>query len=192
MLEVQKWMKDRFDFGDATIGKLCRNMPQLLIANIETLDERAKEIQEELSLDDKELSKAISSVPNLLSQSVEDNIRPKMNFFRCTFALDVEEMKSLILRYPILLRYSIKDSLDPKVQFYSKLSGEAVAKEAILENPNLLTVSQKSRLQPRLAEVEEQDGAVRWTKTLLIRMATRTPAAWEAYRLNEARPKGRP
>ena len=48
MLEVQKWMKDRFDFGDATIGKLCRNMPQLLIANIETLDERAKEIQEEL------------------------------------------------------------------------------------------------------------------------------------------------
>ena len=48
MLEVQKWLKDRFDFGDATIGKLCRNMPQLLIANIETLDERAKEIQEEL------------------------------------------------------------------------------------------------------------------------------------------------
>ena len=189
MLEVQKWMKDRFDFGDATIGKLCRNMPQLLTATIETLNERAKEIQEELSLDDKGLSKAISSVPNLLSQSVEDNIRPKMIFFLCTFALDAEEMKSLMLRYPILLRYSIKDNLDPKVQFYSKLSGEAVAKEAILVNPNLLIASLKTKLEPRLKEIEARGDKVRWTKTQLIRLATRTPALWEAYGLGDA-PRG--
>ena len=135
------------------------------------------------------MSKAISSVPNLLSQSVEDNIRPKMNFFRCTFALDVEEMKSLILRYPILLRYCIKDNLDPKVQFYSKLSGEAVAKEAILENPNLLIASLKTKLEPRLKEIEARGDKVRWSKTLLFRMALRAPALWEAYGLGDA-PQG--
>ena len=112
-----------------------------------------------------------------------------MEYFQRTFALDAEEVKTLLLRHSVLLKLSIAKNVEPKIEFYSKLAGRAVAKEAILENPNLLLQSFKKRLTPRLAEIVESGDKVRWSKTLLFRIALRNPAQWEAYGLDDA-PRG--
>jgi hypothetical protein len=89
------------------------------------------------------------------------------------------------LRYPNLFTYSIDNNLEPKREFYSKLVGKAVAREAMLDKPSLFSVSLKTRLKPRLEEVEERGDKVRWSKTLLVRLATRRDTTWEAHGLED-------
>ena len=190
MLESQQWIKNRFGYGDSKVAQICRSFLDPLISSIDTLEKKAGDIQTELALDNDELKQMISSTAKVLAMSVDESIKPKMEFFRLTFALDAEEAKGLVLRYPVFFTLSIEKNIEAKLEFYSELAGKAVAEEAILENPNLLLQSLKTRLKPRLAEVEEQGSKVRWTKTLLFRMALRTPAQWEAYGLDDA-PRGR-
>ena len=189
MLAIQKWMKDRFGFGDSKISQVCRIQPHLLVAKIKTLDQRARDIQSELALDNDGLKRMISSTPGLLSTKVEESIRPNVEYLQRTFSLDAEEVKSLLLRYSVLLHLSIEKNMEPKFQFYSELVGKAVAKAAILQNPNLLTVSMKTRLEPRFAEIVKSGDKVQWNKTRLFRMALRTPAQWEAHGLDDVRPR---
>ena len=190
MLESQQWIKNRFGYGDSKVAQVCRLYPHTLTSNIDTLEKMTSDLQIELALDNDELERVISNTPSLLSSSINENIKPKMDFFQRTFALDAEEVKTLLLRHSVLLKLSIAKNVEPKIEFYSKLAGKAVAKEAIFENPNLLLQSFKKRLKPRLAEIVESGDKVRWSKTLLFRMALRTPAQWEKYGLGEA-PKGR-
>lgn len=189
MLETKQWLENRFAFENSKCAQMCTIFPSLLASKIGTLDERANDIQKELALDDEELKKMISDYPFLLGKSVKDNMRPKVDYFRVTFSLDAEGVKGLLLRYSNLFGCSMEKNLEPKVQFYSNLAGEVVAKEAILNNPNLLLVSMKRRLAPRLADVAVQDGKIKWTRTLLSRLATRTDAQWIAYGLGDA-PRG--
>ena len=189
MLESQQWIKNRYGYGDSKVAQICRLFPHLLVSSITTLEERTNDIQSELALDDDELKGMISKTPSILSSSIDENIKPKLEYYQRTFALDAEEVKSLVLRCSVLLKVSIAKNVEPKVEFYSKLAGRAVAKEAIFENPNLLLQSFKKRLTPRLAEIEARGDKVRWSKTLLFRMALRAPALWEAYGLDDA-PRG--
>lgn len=191
MTEIQHWMKNRFGLGDARIAQMCRNVPQLLTANIETLEEKAGWLQKELNLHDKELSKMLSTETNLLTLSVEKKMKPKLAYLRQSYHLGDEELKDLLLRCPMIFKYSIENNLEPKLQFYSGLVGKAVAREAMLEQPSCLVKSLKGRLEPRLAEIEDRGEKVRWSKTLLFRLALRTPGQWEAHGLGEA-PQGRP
>ena len=189
MLNIQHWMKDRFGLGDAKIAQMCRNRPNLLTSKAETLEEKADWLQNELRLHDKELRKMVSRETNLLAFSVDKKMRPMLAYLRQAYGLGDEELKDLLFRYPNILQYSIEKNLEPKFQFYSELVGKGVAREAMLEKPTLFIVSLKKRLKPRLTEIEARGDKIRWTKTLLIRLATRAPAQWEAYGLGDA-PRG--
>ena len=189
MLESQQWIKDRLGLEDARIAQMFRNVPNLLLLKVKTLEKKADWLQKELRLHDKELSKLISVKSQILTFSMEKKVRPPIKYLRRTFQLNDEEVKDLLLRSYYLFNFSIDKNLEPKLEFYSKLVGKAVAKEAMLEKRNCFKASLKTRLKPRLAEVEERGDRVRWTKTLLVRLATRTPAQWEAYGLGDA-PRG--
>ena len=189
MLESQQWIKNRLGMDDGRIAKMFRNVPDLLKYKLETLEEKADWLQKELNLHDKELSKLISVRPDILIMSMKEKVRPLIKYLRRTFHLNDEEVKDLLLRYYPIFSYSIDKNLEPKFQFYSGLVGKAVAREAMLEKPYCFTASIKTRLTPRLEEIEDRGDKVRWSKTLLIRLATRTPAQWEAYGLGDA-PKG--
>ena len=189
MLDVREWMKNRFALGDSKCAEMFRNCPQLLLAKIETLEERANGIQEELELNDEELTRMVSKYPSLLTKSIEESIKPKVEYFRRTLALDSMEVKSLVVRYTVLLGASIEKNIEPKLEFYSELVGEVAAKETIRNHPTLLLESLKRRLVPRVEEVKKRGDKVRWTTALLIRLARRPDNVWEAYGLGEA-PRG--
>jgi len=190
MMESQQWFRRRFELNDGKIAQMCRNLPQLLVAKIETLEEKAVWLQRELNLHDKELSKMVSTQPKLLGLNMEEKIKPMLEYLQGTFGLDERELKDLILRHPSIFCCSVENNLEPKREFYSNLVGRAVAQEAMLESPTLFSIGLKTRLKPRLAELEERGDKGRWSKTLLFRLALRTDAQWEAYGLGDA-PRGR-
>ena len=76
--------------------------------------------------------------------------------------------------------------IEEKLHFYCELVGKSEAKRLVIKSSNLLTVSLKKRLRPRVAEVKKAGKEVVWTKTLIQRLARRTPAQWEAYGLDDA------
>ena len=187
MKELQQWIQQRFDLGDAKIAQMCRNMPQLLFSNITTLDDKADSIQAVLSLSDDELSDLVSKSPAILCcYSIEENIKPKLRYLRTRFELDDDALKNLVLNAPSLFGCSEGD-IEEKLQFYSALVGEREAKRLVIKSSNLLRQSLEIRLKPRLEEVEKRGVKVKWNETLIQRLARRTKGQWDRYKMGEAK-----
>jgi mTERF domain-containing protein len=189
MKENHRWIQRRFGLGDAKIAQMCRNQPQLLYANTTTLDDKAGLIQSDLTLSDEELSNLVSKFPTVFCCSYEKNLRPKLQFLRTRFELDDDALKKWLLSGHSLLGFAI-DTIEEKLQFYSNLVGEREAKRLVVKSSALLRESLKTRLKPRLKEVEKSGVKIRWNETLLQRLARRTNEQWERYKLGEA-PIGR-
>ena len=77
ILEIQDWMAERLDLGDARIAQMCRNSPQLLSIKISTLDGKVNWVQTALSLSDEELSDLFGKHPTLFTLSTEKISRAK-------------------------------------------------------------------------------------------------------------------
>ena len=187
MKESQQWIQERFGLGDAKIAQMCRNRLDLLFSNTTTLDDKADSIQAVLSLSDDELSDLVSKSPAILCcYSIEENIKPKLRYLRTRFELDDDALKNLVLKAPQLFGLS-RDNIEEKLQFYSALVGEREAKGLVIKSSNLLVQSLEKRLKPRLEEVEKSGEKVRWSETLIQRLARRTKGHWEKYKLGEAK-----
>lgn len=191
MMEIQHWIADRLGLTDSRIAHMCRNRPDLLISKVKTLEDKADWVQTALSLNDDELCELFGKFPSLFILSPDRNIVPKLQFLRLTFDLDDEELKNMVTKRPGLFTRSEKD-IEEKLQFYSDLVGKSEAKRLVIKSPNLLTVSLKKRLRPRLAEVKKAGKKVVWTATLIQRLARRTDDQWERHGLGEARRGPRP
>ena len=186
MKESQQWIQQRFGLGDARIAQMCRNRLDLLFSNTTTLDNKADSIQADISISDDELSDLLSKFPAILSYCPEENIKPKLRYLRTRFELDDDALKNLVLKAPQLFGYS-ETNIEEKLQFYSNLVGEREAKRLVIKSKGLLTKSLKTRLTPRLDEVEKSGVKVRWGEILIKRLATRNPDQWERYKLGEAK-----
>ena len=187
MKDVQQWVQERFGLGDAEISQMCRHQPSLLRSNTKNLGDKVGSIQSDLSLSDEELSDLVYKHSKILACSIEENVRPKLRYLRTRFDLDDDSLKNLVLKSPVLFGYPT-DNIEEKLQFYSNLVGEREAKRLVVKSSNLLKQSLKTRLKPRLEEVEKSGVKVRWNETLIQRLARRTPDQWGRYKLAEARP----
>ena len=153
MMEIQHWIAERLGVSDTRIAQMFRNRPDCLVQKVKTLEERVHGMQAALSMKDEELYELFGKFPSLLILSPERNIVPKLRFLRLTLALNDEELKNLVTKRPSLFTRSEKD-IEEKLQFYSELVGKSEAKRLVIKSSNLLTVSLKKRLRPRLAEVK--------------------------------------
>ena len=184
--ESYEWILDLLGNSQSTAARVCRNKPQLLASNTETLQNKVDWYQERLSLSDEEIGKIISSYPRALTLSFEDGIMEQkvcrlMNFF----GINEEEFRDLILKRPEPLALSFDKNIEPKIELYGSLLGKERAKKLVLESPNLLLQSMDKCLNPRIREVERAYEYVKWDKTLVRRLATRRPKHWCKYMLDD-------
>ena len=56
-----------------------------------------------------------------------------------------------------------------------------------MESTNLLIVSLEKKLKPRLAEVRKSGLKIDWDDALIRRLARRTDAEWERYKLEDVK-----
>lgn len=186
-------LQKRFGISPKEAGKLClqnnRMVAMSLASMTKTLEEQSKWIQSSLHLSDEKFSILVRKFPRFLVLKPEENLEPKLRYLRKTFELDDDSLRELILRMPGLLTYSEK-TIDKKLAFYSKLLGERKAKRLVVESPYfVVNFSLDRRLKPRLEEVQKSGQKVKWDKTLVSRLATRTDKQWEEFGLGGANEK---
>ena len=185
MKENQQWIQERFSLGDEEIAHMCRTHANLLLQNSTTMNKKADAIQSDLSLSDDELSGLVRKYPSILCFSIENNLRPRLRYFRTIFQLDDDALKHLLLKQVPLFGLS-EGNIEEKLTFYSSLVGEREAKRLVVKSSNLLLRSLK-KLKSRLEEVEKSGVKIRWDETRIQRLACRSDDLWERYKLGEAR-----
>ena len=63
------------------------------------------------------LAKVVSSFPNLLAYSPQDNLRPTVSYLHDDVGIPTERMGKMVASHPQILGYSVKDKLLPTVQY---------------------------------------------------------------------------
>ena len=185
ILQKIDFLHDRFGFNAKEIAKMCRSYPQIFTRSKAGLDEKTRYFQICLDLTDKELAEFIYKYPAILGISIENNMKPKISYLQKRFEIDDKSLKEILKKNPRLLQMSIEKSIEPKLAFYGDLIGEKKARRLVMESTNLLTVSLEKKLKPRLAEVQKLGGKVNWNETLMQRLARRSNADWDRYKLED-------
>ena len=186
-------LQEQFGISQKEAGKVYLHNNRMLgmsLASItETLEEMTNWIQAYLHLTDEELSILVRKFPKFLVLNPEENLEPKFRYLTKTFALNDNSLRDLLLRMPGLFTYSEK-TIEKKLAFYSKLLGEKEARKLVAESPYfMVNYGLEKRLKPRLKEVLKSGKKVKWDKTLVSRLATRTDKQWEEYGLGDASEK---
>ena len=186
-------LQEQFGISQKEAGKVYLHNNRMLgmsLASItETLEEMTNWIQAYLHLTDEELSILVRKFPKFLVLNPEENLEPKFRYLTRTFALNDNSLRDLLLRMPGLFTYSEK-TIEKKLAFYSKLLGEKEARKLVAESPYfMVNYGLEKRLKPRLKEVLKSGKKVKWDKTLVSRLATRTDKQWEEYGLGDASEK---
>ena len=80
--------------------------------------------------------------PSILHLSVQNSLKPRVNYFRHELGIASEDLVKVITRNPAVLTFSVEDQIAPRVEFLKNLgiSHENVAK-LILRHPQTLQYS---------------------------------------------------
>ena len=112
------------------LSQIVSKFPPTLWLSNENLNEKFKFLTESLELDSNELRAIVLTYPQVLGLSLQNNLKPKMEFFlggcyedskncnddhdfNCGFSK--EELKDFVLYQPALLAYSLEGRLKPRV-----------------------------------------------------------------------------
>ncbi|BBN04719.1 mTERF domain-containing protein, mitochondrial [Marchantia polymorpha subsp. ruderalis] len=147
---ISKFDKNVQSLKEAGISDIARaifKIPQIMSLS---LDNKYKGIlqflQEELHLQNDQISKIVSSQISILSFSVETNIRPKVGFFS-EMGLQNDDIARLVVKYPNIFCHSLEKSIKPKVQYLVKEMNLQVME--LISFPHYLSYSLPDRIRPR-------------------------------------------
>ncbi|KAG6550756.1 hypothetical protein Mapa_007660 [Marchantia paleacea] len=147
---ISKFDKNVQSLKEAGISDVARaifKIPQIMSLS---LDNKYKGIlqflQDELHLQNDQISKIVSSQISILSFSVETNIRPKVGFFS-EMGLQNDDIARLVVKYPNIFCHSLEKSIKPKVQYLVKEMNLQVME--LISFPHYLSYSLPDRIRPR-------------------------------------------
>jgi hypothetical protein len=78
----------------------------------------AMQAHENISLVKRQLRTVIETLPNVLSYSVGNNLKPKVQFLQDTLELSPEDLRRLIVKEPEILSLSLANNLRPKLEYF--------------------------------------------------------------------------
>jgi len=121
------------------------------------------------------LAQMISTAPDILTLSIDNNLKPKFDYFRKNLKFTKEQLQYVILKRPQLLALNLDRNIIPKVEFFLQgrqpVRFDTVAdkyegglgmtmdeiREWIVLYPQTLTFVLESRIRPRTLDVVKYD-----------------------------------
>jgi hypothetical protein len=118
------------------------------------------------------LAQMIATTPDILTLSIETNLKPKIDYFVHTLKLEKDELRYVILKRPQLLSLSLDRNILPKIEFLLKerkpitsswnspdsyngglgMSMKEV-RDWIVQHPQILTFGLEKRIRPRVFDI---------------------------------------
>lgn len=97
---------------------IVSTFPPIFWLQADLLQDKMDFLQTALQLDDDELSFLITSFPQVLGLSIEQNLKPKLAFL--LQHLTMEQLREFIAYQPSLLAYSLENRLRPRIDLMEK------------------------------------------------------------------------
>jgi DNA-binding transcriptional MerR regulator len=114
------------------------------------------------------LAQMLATVPDILTLSIENNLKPKFSYLRGTLGFSRDQVRFIVLKRPQLLALSLDNNIIPKIDYFLKERRKITAKtnadtyrgglgmskeeirEWIVKYPQTLTFVLESRIRPRV------------------------------------------
>ncbi|CAB9498167.1 mitochondrial transcription termination [Seminavis robusta] len=108
--QTTDWIQEYLDINDKTLKKIVIACPSILGYRITTLEGKMKYYQETLGWSIKDLTKvmAMPTIP-IMTYSIEENIEPKLQWFRNTFNATIDDISKVFMKNPVVLHASQND-----------------------------------------------------------------------------------
>ena len=136
-----EYLKSELGLEGTSLVKIVSKDPQILLQRNRHSIPRCRYLTH-LGLDTQELASVLSKQPSILHLSVQNSLKPRVDYFRHKLGIASEDLAKVITRNPAVLTFSVEDQIAPRVEFLKDLgiSHENVAK-LILRHPQTLQYS---------------------------------------------------
>ena len=105
-------------------------------------------LQNEPLLNARQVDKVVVTHPQVLSCSIEDNLKPTVDWIK-GLGLKQTQVAKVVARLPAVLGYSVEDNLQPKVDWIKGLGlNQAQVAKVVVRLPSVLGYSIEANLQP--------------------------------------------
>jgi len=153
--------------GDAVhLGKIAYRRSEVLTYSLELLVKKVKQISVELGLPMKRTADnghekiaidVLAGMPDILTNSVEENLQPKFDFFRHEIGMSTAEMRKLFSTRPQILTLKLDGNLREKIEYFRNDVGLSPKRLRMLLNvmPDCLRQNLENRIKPRCAVILE-------------------------------------
>mmetsp|Transcript_6731 Transcript_6731/g.16574 ORF Transcript_6731/g.16574 Transcript_6731/m.16574 type:complete len:421 (-) Transcript_6731:57-1319(-) len=125
------FLSDTVGLDHSQLRKMLVSRPQLLTYKLSNMQCTASYFREELGLSSKEFGSLLNAYPSVLMYSINDRLRPTVNFLQneCGGGKDNwASWKRVIYSYPNVFSHSLEKTLLPKVNFLcSKETGKSLS-----------------------------------------------------------------
>lgn len=136
-----EYLKSELGLEGTSLVRIVSKDPQILLQRNRHSIPRCRYLTH-LGLDTQELASVLSKQPSILHLSVQNSLKPRVDYFRHELGIASEDLAKVITRNPAVLTFSVEDQIAPRVEFLKDLgiSHENVAK-LILRHPQTLQYS---------------------------------------------------
>ena len=152
------------------------------------------------------LAQMLATNPDILTLSIENNLQPKLDYFRHTIGLSIEQTRYIMLKRPQLLALSLERNIIPKIEFFMESRDEneknvdrysgglgmemEEIRTWITQYPQTLTFVLDSRIKPRTFDVvrlglrvgsDSDDGMDTDEIVVPMNFITRSERSWKKW-----------
>jgi hypothetical protein len=158
--------------GQAGIGRIFRQRPQLMCLRVETrLRPKLRFLIEEAGISQAKVAAVITRFPQLITLSIDKTLAPTLRYLN-SLGFTSSEVGTLVASYPYILAYSVQNKLGPAVTFLVHELGvprDSLAK-LLLRKPQLLGYSIVNKLRPTVAFFTHELGlSLRTVAVMVVR-----------------------
>lgn len=145
-----RFLREELSLTADQCARLALNWPKLLRIQPSNFLEKI-EFFRELGLNTAELAHILSS-SNTLCLSLEENIKPTVNWLQLVGPFSQQEICKILSMFPPLLAYNVPSNLEFKVTYFQEVLGltEKQFKSMVIKCPSLLGASLETRIFPAI------------------------------------------
>jgi hypothetical protein len=171
MEQVLQFLRE-LGIGQAGIGRIFRQRPQLMCLRVETcLRPKLRFLIEEAGISQAKLAAVITRFPQLITLSIDKTLAPTLRYLN-SLGFTSSEVGTLLASFPYILAYSVQNKLGPAVTFLVHELGvprDSLAK-LLLRKPQLLGYSIVNKLRPTVAFFTHELGlSLRTVAVMVVR-----------------------